>query len=169
MSARSLASTSPRSIPAKARFPCLFNWFLSRPFRLYSFYHPWGASRFGYAFVLIDSDMYAAIAAKNSAGNALPFVIDDGVGGVMTTDLFALPAVPLARIVAASPQLPLYLLPLVDLRYFFWERSAEVRVAEGITTWPQVFSSIAAGLGITLTTDPISADYLFPSNGLTQI
>src|SRR5215831_179666 len=85
--------------PGLDPFPFLFNWFLSRPFRLYSFYHPWGASRFGYAFVLIDSDMYAAIAAKNSAGNALPFVIDDGVGGVMTTDLFALPAVPLARIV----------------------------------------------------------------------
>lgn len=144
----------------------LFNWFLSRPMKLNAFYNPWGASRWGYAFALADYKMLNAIGAKNSDGQALPFKIDDGVGSAITTNLHMLTPVPLSKI-NVIPSLPLFLLPLVDERQRLWERSAEIEIDEGSTTWTSLFTAIAAALNITLAVDPISTAYLKPSNGLT--
>lgn len=143
-----------------------FGWFLSRPVKLNSFYHPWGASRFGYAFVLADGKMLPAISEQNSGGETLPFKIDDCLGNSIETDLFMLPPVPLSKIMGAVPQLPLWLLPLVDERYFWWNRSANITVTEGTTTWANLHSQIATGLGVSISVDPISADYVFPGAGL---
>jgi len=143
-----------------------FNWFLSRPMKLNAFYNPWGASRWGYAFVLADYKMLNAINAQNSDGAALPFKIDDGVGNSITTNLHMLTPVPLSKI-NAIPSLPLFLLPLADERQRLWERSAEIEIDEGATTWTSLFTAIATAMNITLTVDPISAAYLKPSNGLT--
>lgn len=144
-----------------------FGWATSRPFRINCLFHPWGASRFGFAFVLADGNMRDAIAAQNAAGVALPLVIDDGVGSFISTYMYQLPAVPLSKILV-EPQLPLHLLPLVDQRYRWWECAGSVAVTEGTTTWASVYSQIAAALGITITVDPISTNYLWPGNGLTK-
>lgn len=166
----------------------LFNWYLNRPFKLNCFVHPWSASRFGYAFVLADGNMHDAIAKLNPVGTALPFVMDDGVGNSKTTDLYQLPAISLSNIRAASPALPLYLLPLVDQRQRFWEvvpsavsftpyaaypapypqQGTSVDVVEGTTTWADLYAAIAAALTITLTVDPVSSAFLFPGNGFTK-
>jgi hypothetical protein len=149
----------------------LFNWFLSRPFKLNAFYNPWGASRWGYCFVLADLKMHDDILAQNaSTGNALRFCMDDAVGNVLNTDLFMLPPVPLAKI-NAIPKLPLYLLPLVDERQRWWEKSAVIDVNEGTEDWSEwtdLYDDLAAALGITLNVDPVAEAYLKPGDGFSK-
>lgn len=144
-----------------------FAWFLSRPMRINCFYNPWGASRFGYSFVIADGGMIDEILAHNEDGGSLPFVISDGLGQSITTDLFMLPPVPLSKLMS-DPSLPTFLVPLVDERHRWWERAASITVTEGTTTWTQLYDSIASGLGITLNIGTISADYLKPSVGLSK-
>lgn len=144
-----------------------FAWFLNRPFKLNSFYSPWGASRWGYSFVLADTKMHAAIIAQNEAGESLTFTIGDGVGNAISTDLYMLPPVPLSKILT-TPSLPLYLIPLVDERYYWWEVAEEIEVDEGTTTWAQVYTAIETALAITITVDPVASAYLKPGAGLTQ-
>lgn len=146
------------------------NWFLNRPFKLNCFFHPWSASRWGYAFVLADAKMHKAITAQNETGGALMFKMDDDLGAAISTPLYMLPPVPLTKlkVKAGDPQLPLFLLPLVDERYRWWERGGEIEVEEGTTTWEEVYEMIAAALGITLNVDPVHPDYLFPGEGLSK-
>jgi hypothetical protein len=143
-----------------------FAWVLNRPFRLNSLFMPWGASRWGYAFVLADDGMRAAIAAQNPTGTALPFCISDGVGNSVSTDMLQLPAVSLSNIIAASPALGLWLLPLADERLRFWEATAPITVDEGTTTWTDLYEQIAEALLIDLTVDPVNSAYGFPGAGL---
>lgn len=142
-----------------------FAWFLSRPMRLNTFFDPWGASRFGYSFVIADHNMMDDILEQNESGEALPLVIDDGLGASIETDLFMLPPIPLSKI-NVSPSLPLFLVPLVDDRFYWWERAAAITVTEGTTTWAQLYASIATGLGISLSVDTVNSAYLKPGVGL---
>lgn len=57
---------------------------------------------------------------------------------------------------------PCYLLPLVDERYFWWMRAANITLTEGTTTWATLYSSIATGLGISLTVESVNSAYLKP-------
>lgn len=140
-----------------------FAWFLNRPVEVGTFVNPWGAARWGYCFALADGAMYQALAS--ASGTAQPLTISDGVASSVTTNLHLLPAVPLAQI-AAAPALPLYLLPLVDARYFWWERAAKIEVEEGVTTWAELYAALATALNIALTCDPVSSDYLKPAHCL---
>jgi hypothetical protein len=94
----------------------------------------------------------------------------------------------LSNIIAASPALPLFLLPLCDERQRWWDcaptpisftpyapypapypqAGTSIDVVEGVTTWTDLYTAIAAALGITLTVDPVNDAYLFPGNGLTS-
>jgi hypothetical protein len=150
-----------------------FNWFLSRPVKVNSFFNPWGASRWGTGYFLVDADALADIRALAYASDgyvALPLVMDDDDDRVLTTDLFMLPAVPLtmAPLSATDVATKLYLLTLVDERFFWWERAATISVTEETTTWVQMYSAIATALDVTITTDSISANYLYPSVGLAK-
>lgn len=139
------------------------NWFLSRPIKINAYFNPWGMSRWGYALVLADGDMLAAIQKQNNEGEALPFIISDGLGNSIETDLFQLPAVPLSKLIVDEPQLPLWLVPLVDERYRLWERAGVITVTENTTTWVQLYDAIETALGIDLTVDAVPAAYLMPS------
>lgn len=143
----------------------LFNWILSRRIKLNSYFNPWGASRWGYALVLANGKMRAKIAKLNSAGQPLAFKMDDDLGGSMSTYLYQLPAVPLTK-VATSPQLPLHVLPLVDERYQWWERAAQIEVVEGVTSWTDLYAQIATALGVTIAVDPVPAPYMMPGAAL---
>jgi hypothetical protein len=106
-----------------------------------------------------------SIRAQAYAGgtwNALPLVVNDGTQSV-TLSLYMLPPIPLCKVVAPGIAPPgLYLLPLVDARYLWWDVAASISVTAGTTTWTQLFASLASALGITLTTDAISSAYLSP-------
>jgi len=143
-----------------------FAWALSRPLKINCLFQPWGASRWGYAFVVADSDMHDSILALNTDGSALPFILDDGLGGAITTPMLMPPPIPVTKILKVTPALPLFILPLIDERYRWWEVASEINVVEGTTTWTALYADIATALGIVLTVDPISADYLAPGAGL---
>jgi hypothetical protein len=144
----------------------VFAWHLSRPFRLYALSNPWGVSRFGYCFALADAGMLCAITAQNGAGNSLSYILDDGVGASIGTQLYMLAPVPLSKILV-SLSLPLWLLPLVDERYRLYERAATITVTEGETTWADLYAQLASAAGIALTVDPINPAYLWPSAGFS--
>lgn len=145
------------------------SWFFERQLKIGYLNNPWGASRWGYGHFLVDDEMLSAIRDQVYSGGGyhpLRFVMDDDVGTTIVTNLFMLPAVPLKKI--DLKHLNLYLITLVDDRFFWYERGADIEVDEGTTTWNDVYTAIADGLGITLTVDPISADYLKPSHCLTK-
>lgn len=163
-----------------------FNWWLRRGIRIATFHNPWGAARWGSAFVMVNQTALDEIRALayGEAGdeyNDLPFVLSDSAGELtgqttseITTNLWMLPAVPMAaaRLVftntVVDPGEQVYLLPLVDDRYFWWEIATEIDVAEGTTTWNQLYDAFASALGITLNRDAIPAAYKKPANGLTK-
>lgn len=106
------------------------------------------------AYPSSESDKYKALELKINHGNL----------GIKT-DMYMLPARPLFKWVGGDN---LYLLTLVDARWFWWEKSANITVTGGTTTWATLISSIASALGETITTDTISTAYLKPGNDLTQ-
>lgn len=159
----------PRAFRDPIRNPRItFSWFLQQTIRLNTLTQPWGASRFGHVFVLADARMLAAIQAQNGAGQSLIFTMDDSLGGAVSTPMFQLPAVPLAKILGIAPQLPLWLMPLVDSRYRWWERAASITVDEGTTTWTDLFASIASALGTAIIVEPVASAYLKPGAGLAS-
>ena len=148
-----------------------FDWVLSRPVKLNTFFYPWGASRWGIAYAIVDDNMLATIRTNAYAGSSyvsLPFVMDNDLGDEITTNLWMLPPIPFSSIQAANPVIGRYLLVLVDDRYFWWEKSAAITITEGTTTWSTLFSSLASALGITLTVDSIASAYLKPGRGLAK-
>lgn len=147
----------------------ILSGFISRPVCANVYFNPWGASRWGMTFGLVDGTSLTEIrdlAYASSVYTALDYVMADEAGTTLTTELSMLVPVPLSKfetdddIQAVTDDL--YLLPLVDERYFWWERAAAITVTDGATTWAQLFAAIATGLGISLTVDTISADYLKP-------
>ena len=54
----------------------------------------------------------------------------------------------------------LWLLPLVDKRYFFWSAAASIT---GATSWTLLIGQIAAAWGVTITVSTIAADYSTPT------
>lgn len=126
-----------------------------RPVVPNSLYWPSGASRFavGYFFAAksdLDALRLQARTTPNSYDfQALPFSMDDG-GTTIQTNLFMLPPRPLADISqwGGTTQDGLYLLTLVDERYFWWERSTREMVVQpanpGITTQTLTLSTMAS-------------------------
>ncbi len=145
-----------------AHLPC-WPW-VQRPVELGRLSWPAGAGRWACGHWLADTDTLADIRAAGAPGSALPLVIDDGTRSI-TTSLYLLPPRPLA-LCGGDPAL--YLLTLVDDRFFWHWRTSAVAVTGGTTTWAQLFAGVASALGITVTPDAIDADYLKPAPQFTS-
>lgn len=145
------------------------DWFLDRGVRVGSFFNPWGASRWGYAHVIVDEPILGQIRTLAYSGPSkykpLAFVMDDSVGKSMTTNLWMLPAVPLQAIDA---NFNLYLMTLVDDRFFWYERGTSISITEKTTTWAGLYSQIGTALGVTIIAETVSADYLYPGVGFAK-
>lgn len=160
-----------KSWPGKNRTAWPFAaWCPLPPVRPGRLHWPWGASRFAFANFLADDTQLAAIRAKVYGAGGTTYtsqtlILDDSrTGKKISPKLYMLPPRPLAQIAGKNG---LYLLPLVDPRYFWWEVAASVVVTAGTTTWAGLISSIATALGVTITADSISANYLKPPADLT--
>jgi hypothetical protein len=128
---------------------------------------PTTASQFAHAHYVVDQSQLDAIrlavyGASGTEYNVETLVLDDGVNAV-DTDLWLLPARPLQGLTDQ----PLYLITLVDERFFWWFRASALSVTGGTTTWTSLFSQLATALGITLTVDTIPAAYLMPDPAFT--
>lgn len=130
-------------------------------YKIGDFFYPTGASRWSEFNAVITQREYDLIVAAAFLGSnfpplSQPFVMQqDNV--TLTTSLYTLPPKPLAKF----GTLPgLYLLTLVDERYYFQNFSAGRLTITDSTTWTSLISNLASVLGISLTlTTPIESDY----------
>lgn len=130
---------------------------------------PRGASRWAYGhFLATDKELYLIRQQAYYAGpglNPLPLIINDGtLVNQVPTYLYMLPARPIAQNPATILERQLYLITLVDERYFWQERAGTVEPQD---TWAALYSAIAGALGITIAGDPVHPAYLVPSKALT--
>jgi hypothetical protein len=133
----------------------------ARPCRLF---WPAGASRFAQAHLLATDAQLASVRAWVYGGGGYrpgDLVMDDGTRSI-TTSLYLLPPRPLAQAGSGG----LWLLPLVDERFYWWQRTADVAVTAGTTTWAQLFAAVGAALGVSISVPAIPAAYLTPPAGL---
>jgi len=99
-------------------------------------------------------------------GNSLS--TNPGTPPAISTLLWLLPPKPLLSLgLDASTGIGnerLYLLTLVDDRYFWWlKNTGDVTITAGVTTWTDLYNSCNTALEITVQVDAINAAYLYPS------
>lgn len=125
---------------------------------------PTAASQWAVAHFLVDTATLTAIRSQlvtdaggaNAGYVAADLVLDDGRGGTaITTAMHLLPPLPLCGAEA------LYLLTLVDERYYWWFRP--VVDLSAVTTWSGLYSAIGTGIGSTVTVDGSLASFAAPS------
>ena len=139
----------------------LFNYPSAPKPELYSLYWPTGATRWASLFVLVDGATLQEILLATSSGNAsVPVVLQDTRNNLnVTTQMFCLAPRPLNT---ANAKTRLYVLPLVDERYYWQEKhSGFFTVADG-DTWDEAFTFLSTQLGVTIVHNTVSADYQQP-------
>ncbi len=119
---------------------------------------PQGASRWAMGWFVADDTILAALRPLAYSGgtlNVLPLVLDDG-GTSVKAPMYLLPPRPIYGVTGEDA---LYLLCLVDQRYFWWEKAA---VVSALSSWAGLFSALGTALGLTITVDAIDSAYLTP-------
>lgn len=148
-------------------------------FEIGKFTWPTCASRFAYGHYLCDSDAVGLMVQDaydqtgGGAYNALLFMLGNPeynqqgtitTGESITTPVYLLPPTPLSVIRGLTGMIEsLYLLTIVDVRYFWWQYNMGSIVVDNSTTWTSLIQSIATILDITITPDIIDPAYLQPS------
>lgn len=131
------------------------------PFRLGVLSWPTGASSPAWFHAVVNTDRLNQI--RTAVGNPetpAPLVLNDGrVSHEVTASMYLLPARPLNQL--GDDFADAWLLTLTDQRFFWYFRRTTVSAKP--TSWEDLYSTIAADLGITLAADPIDMAYSSPS------
>jgi hypothetical protein len=139
------------------------------------FVWPSGMSRWAYGFFLMGGDQLeyfssAPFGADGTKNNLITLKMASGKlqsDETLTTDLYMLPPTPIARMTKqADKQNNLYLITLVDERYFFQTKPlADLGMTTiGTITWTALFTAIKSQLGIpSFLVDTINSEYMVPS------
>lgn len=136
---------------------------------------PRGASKWAVGHFLVHASKLeiirrAAYTGTNNSAGVLPLPLvladsnDDADLKKITTDLYMLPPRPLLQWDTLEQPDPgaMYLLTLVDARFWWWSKGAEIAITERTTTWEQLYAAIGTALGVTITVDAIPASYQYP-------
>ena len=132
-----------------------------RSVQISSLFWPHGASRFARAHFVVTKpqlDLIRKVVFKNGAQIAAPLVLSDGQAGIIT-NMWMLPCLPLAT---GNLPLSMWLLTLVDDRYFWWGKSVDLTV-EDDTEWGDLYDAIAVELEEAIVYDPVAAAYGDPT------
>jgi hypothetical protein len=138
--------------------------FTPPPIRINILNWPTEASRFATCYIVVDDedlDTLRPICFTTNGPVAQTLLLEpETVGEIeeISTEMFALPPRPLAKI---EGERQLWLLPLVDKRYFWWMRSANIT---GFSSWAGLFSQIGTAIGETITVSSVPAAYGDPSD-----
>jgi hypothetical protein len=110
----------------------------------------WGASRFATAHYLCNETALAAIHGAGGGMDFLPLLLDDGTSSIQT-NMWLLPARPLS-LAAREDEVAekLYLLTLVDNRFFWWFRPGVFTGDPLAASVSQLYDAIALALGIEI-------------------
>ena len=133
-----------------------------RPFQLNTLFWPRGAARWAYGHFLVTDEQLAQIRVQVYGANLYlpqPLTITDGTNW-LTTMMFMLPPRPLAQ----NPPVQVYerqlhLLTLVDDRYNWWEKAANIAKAG---SWEEFYANISTALGVAINVDLIHNAYQNP-------
>jgi hypothetical protein len=141
--------------------------------KLFTLYWPTGASRWAKAYYLATDSQLEAIGSEidEAEGNStLPLVISDGTNEI-TTEMYMLPPRRITAITPEGPTQGLWLLPLVDVRYYWQSIDAgPFRYGDDndFTTWTGVFEKLSTQLGVTIEEDDTSAYNIPDPDELTR-
>ena len=165
-----------------------FPWPRQEPhYHLNRLYWPTGAYRWGFMHLLASSDQVAEI-MNNAYGDdgsyfALSLLMgtpdigpqvgapEGNTDNQIDVQMYLLPPTPLSGIRGLSQAntgtQSLYLLTLVDSRYYWYQNSTGLLEIDPTTTWDNLYATIAGLLGLdpdnTFTWDTIPSQYLQPS------
>lgn len=139
------------------------NWPDPPPPRLNSLWWPTGASRWARGYFLCDGTTLASLRNYVSASGVntpLALLMGDSDHNTLNTPMYLLPPRQLTPVESVAEQL--WLLPLVDERYWWQFRETENLVLDGTMTWASLYSWLGTVLGVTVTAETVHADYLKP-------
>jgi len=139
----------------------------NRPVKVGTLYWPTGASRWAVGYFLASGNQLAQIRRQVYAGGSYssqPLVLSDGKRSLATNLWMLTP-----RPVGAVPKFNgIYLLVLVDDRYFWWQKTpGYVSVTPG-TTFQSLLTSVASYSGLYISQDQVASPYQYASPSLTQ-
>lgn len=153
----------------------LYNWPDPPAPKLNSLYWPTGASRWARGWFICNGTAKDAIVQQaHSPGGtaALTLIIgetnDGRLGNHISAAVYVLPPRPLSGIppgtttVGEEAKAVLWIIPVVDVRYFWQFVSSGDLELTNSSTWPDVFTALGTALGVTIATDTADADYLQP-------
>jgi hypothetical protein len=134
--------------------------------KLNSLYWPTGASRWARGYYLAHQSQLTPILQNASTNNTyLTLVLSDEINSLsITAKVYLLQPRPLS---AAWPGAPvnvdgLFLLPVVDERYFWQFRNSGTLAVTNTTQWEDVYSTLQSQLGVTIAVDSIPGQYQQP-------
>jgi hypothetical protein len=141
--------------------------FVKRPIEIGTLYWPSGACRWGMGFFLVDSErlqqIRSVVYADNIYTSAPLFMADDNTR--IAPNMWMLPPRPLAEIPGYTG---LWLLILVDDRYFWWQYNAGDLIVDDSTTFASLYSSLGTAVLQSIYYDPIATPYQNASQTLTS-
>lgn len=140
--------------PGRGGFGLLAQEWYNRPPKIGRLLWPTGASRWAIGLYVVTGDQLDEI-QSNIEDDPAPLVIGDGDTSV-TAYLKSLAPRQLVGIPYVDG---LWLLPLVDSRYFLWQLKTGNIVIDESVSWNSLFLQVAEGAGIDLTGDEISDLY----------
>ncbi len=131
-----------------------------------------GASRWAYGFFLCSTDdlepiMDAAFTTTRT-GPSTPLDLVMDLTEKITTSMYLLPPMPLSGVRAVNG---MYLLPLVDVRFFWWQfpcPAFNIPTPNTTVAWTDLYSAISSTLSDSIAVDSIPSAYLKPSPILNQ-
>lgn len=155
---------------------------LSRSIKLGSLWWPQGASRWATGFFIATEEQINTIRDPVYSGNGYQpqdLVLDDETTQI-TASMWMLPPRPLAQSPPNDASFlkwvlpkhfldpntnipidePIYLLPLVDDRYFWWQRASTTKILDDTMTWATLLTTIGDDLSVGITYDAIESVYL---------
>ena len=149
----------------------VINWPSPPPPRLNTLYWPTGATRWAMGWFVATDKVVSALLKKTRSGSSvlkgtLGFGDDldnDTATTVLGLDMWMLPPRPMSVTSTTQDVGDLYLVPLVDERYFWQFTSLGDYEVSTSTSWTTLINRLATQLGVTITVQSnIEAAYLKP-------
>lgn len=131
------------------------------PVRIGTLVWPTGAMRFATYHTVISGNLLDSLYPW-AWGATGPQPVDLLMGKLSTADhiiaqdMYCLPPKPLFNKGSGNA---MYLLTLVDQRYFWWFKLSTITDGDGYSSWTDLYSDIATDLGISIAVDNLAAAY----------